>query len=71
MLELAAKSGFWFGRCNSKRCKLSLPLQEQVHFKQTGTYRITLEQYSRKDTLSGIFGLGLELWEKKSEDSPK
>ena len=68
-LELAAKSGLWFGRCNRKRCSLSLPLQEQVHFNQTGTYHITLEQYSRKDTLPGIFGAGLELWEREEQDS--
>ncbi len=64
-LELAAKSGLWFGRCNRKRCSLSIPLQQNVHFNQTGRYEIALEQYSRQDTLPGIFSVGMSLYERE------
>ncbi len=65
-LELAAKSGLWFGRCNSKRCSLSIPLQAGIRFAEPGTYHLLIEQYSRRDTLPGIFSLALSLWEKPS-----
>ncbi len=63
-LELAAKSGLWFGRCSKKRCSLSIPLQEGIRFGETGRYHLLLEQYSRRDTLPGIFSVGLSLWER-------
>lgn len=66
-LELADKTGLWFGRCGRKRCSLSIPLQSKVRFDQKGRYDLVIEQYSRRDTLPGIFALGLSLTINKEE----
>lgn len=57
-LELADKSGAWFGRCNKKACRLRIPIQENAWFNQPGDYLFTLEQYSRMDPLPGVRQLG-------------
>jgi gliding motility-associated lipoprotein GldH len=58
-LELADNSGFWFGRCNKKNCRLRIPIQEKAFFNQPGAYLFTLEQYSRLDPLPGIKQMGM------------
>ena len=58
-LELADKSGAWFGRCNSNTCRLRIPIQENAYFNQAGDYLFTLEQYSRMDTLPGLSYMGM------------
>jgi len=60
-LELADKSGTWFGRCNKNNCKLSIPLQQGAYFNQLGDYLFTLEQYTRKDPLPGIHSMGMRI----------
>ena len=60
-LELADKAGDWYGRCGSEWCELSIPIQEDAFFNLPGAYRITLEQFSRTDTLAGIRRLGIQL----------
>lgn len=65
-LELCNQAGYWFGDCNSKTCSLNIPIQEGAYFNQKGDYRITLEQYSRKDKLEGIKSLALKIEETKN-----
>lgn len=65
-LELADKSGAWFGRCNNKRCRLTIPIQERAFFDNPGPYVFTLEQYTRLDPLPGINSVGMRI-----QPSPK
>lgn len=60
-LELASKSGEWFGNCNGEECNLTIPLQENVRFHQQGRYSIAFDQYMREDVLDGIHAIGLKL----------
>ncbi|MBK7409948.1 MAG: gliding motility lipoprotein GldH [Saprospirales bacterium] len=60
-LELADKSGAWFGRCNSKSCRLTIPLQTGAYFNQPGDYLFTLEQYTRMDPLPGMQAMGMRI----------
>lgn len=60
-LELADKSGAWFGRCNNDRCRLTIPIQEKAYFNMPGSYVFTLEQYTRMDPLPGVKSLGMRI----------
>ena len=53
-LELASKAGAWLGECGSKTCQLDIPIQEGAYFNQAGTYHVTIEQFTRQDSLPGI-----------------
>ena len=60
-LELASKTGQWFGKCNSQSCDLTIPLQENVRFAQPGDYSISLDQYMREEEVTGVRAIGLKL----------
>ena len=60
-LELASKTGQWYGKCNSQSCSLTIPLQEKVRFKKTGIYSISFDQYMRDEDVRGITSIGLKL----------
>ena len=60
-LELANEAGFWFGECQGAKCRLSIPIQSGVHFVESGSYNLDLEQYTRTDSLIGIKGIGLSV----------
>lgn len=64
-LELTDNLDQWQGDCNSKKCVVSILLQENVYFNQTGLYQIDIEQYNRVDSLTGMNSLTLML-EKRS-----
>lgn len=53
-LALTNETGAWAGQCNKKDCKVEIALQEQIIFPSMGNYKITIAQYMRTDTLSGI-----------------
>ena len=53
-VELAAKGGIWFGECDSEKCRLEVPIQQNAFFNQAGNYAVTVEQYMRKNPLSGV-----------------
>ncbi|MCB0706933.1 MAG: gliding motility lipoprotein GldH [Saprospiraceae bacterium] len=57
-LELADKTGFWYGDCNSDWCSIDIPIQTNAFFNQAGTYRFTLEQFTRIDPLPGVRKVG-------------
>ena len=60
-LELADKSGRWYGKCGSKTCDVSIPLQEEIHFDRPGDYSIRIEQFMRENPVLELHQLGLRL----------
>lgn len=60
-LNLTGQNNRWAGDCSSKKCKTELILSEKIYFNQAGNYTIALEQYGRKDTLSGIDAMSLKV----------
>ena len=59
--ELASNTGAWYGDCNTRRCELNIPLQENVKFQMPGRYRLSFEQYMREEVVEGIEGIGLKV----------
>lgn len=59
--DLSEPSGKWLGDCNRKSCSLEMPIQQGAYFNETGTHRIVIEQYLRRDSLAGIRELTLLL----------
>lgn len=55
------------GKCSGGTCSTNIPIQQNAFFEKAGEYVITLEQFGRKNALSGIKGVGLlvEKTEKK------
>ncbi len=53
-LELLNKDGSWAGDCNSQSCTITLPLQQRFTFPEVGTYKWSVAQHMRKDTIEGI-----------------
>lgn len=53
-IDLAEPTGKWNGDCSGNSCALEIPIQEGAYFNETGDYTLTVEQYLRQDTLSGI-----------------
>lgn len=53
-LELAGKAGNWLGDCDSEDCSLLIPIQTDAYFNQAGNYRLTIQQFMRRDTLAGV-----------------
>ncbi len=60
-LELADRAGQWFGNCRGQNCRLTIPLQQAVHFNETGAYRLVLEQYLRRDSIPDVQEIGLRI----------
>ena len=53
-LELAGKSGNWLGDCGGESCTIDIPIQQGAYFDQPGEYRVTIEQFTRQDSLPDI-----------------
>lgn len=49
------------GTCSGNRCTVRTLLQNSVYFNEKGTYKITLEQFTRTSPLTGISGVTLLL----------
>lgn len=60
-LELAEKNGIWFGDCGSTWCDLRIPIQSDAYFEETGTYTLSVEQYTRTETLKGLKSIGFRV----------
>jgi gliding motility-associated lipoprotein GldH len=67
-LELADKTGQWYGK-GSSTVVLDIPLQQRAHLNQKGKYTFSFKQYTRNDSLQGIKSVGLKL--QPSVVSPK
>lgn len=61
-VDLASKSGAWYGDCSGSTCLLSTTLRELFSFSEEGRYSISMAQYTRTEELTGIESLQLELW---------
>lgn len=59
--ELCDNFGLWQGKCRGDLCKVRVPLQTKARFKATGSYQLSFEQYTRRDSLSGLRQLALRV----------
>lgn len=66
-LELASKTGEWQGDCGSRYCKVQIPIQEGAFFNQAGKYKISLEQFMRKNPIQGINKISFHIEETKNK----
>lgn len=64
-LELAQKTGKWYGDCGNNYCFLQIPLQQNIHFKEAGDYKIVVEQYMRKENITGIKMVNFSIFKSK------
>ncbi len=53
-LELADATGRSNGNCRGAACEVEIPLQAKAVFREQGTYRLSLVQYMRQDSLPGL-----------------
>ncbi|MDX1912186.1 MAG: gliding motility lipoprotein GldH [Saprospiraceae bacterium] len=53
------------GECSGGKCRAHIPIQQNAYFNQSGDYTITLEQFGRRDPVSGVLSVGLSI--EKSE----
>lgn len=60
-LQLANDQGMWLGKCDDDRCKTEIVISSQAYFKSIGDYSLKLQQYSRSDSLKGVYGIDLRI----------
>lgn len=60
-LSLTNVTGAWAGKCNKTFCNVEIALQEQIIFPAKGIYKLTIAQFMRFDTLSGIGNIRFQL----------
>jgi len=59
--DLFDAKGVSTGTCSGHDCRVRILLQENAFFDQAGAYVLTLEQYTRRDSLPGIGSVGFAL----------
>lgn len=59
-LELSEK-GQWQGDCNQQRCRQRIPLQTDAFFNQIGPHRFVLEQFMRRNPVTGLEQIALRI----------
>ena len=47
------------GNCSGKTCQARIMLQDNLYFNQIGDYIITLEQFTRSNSLPGLISVGI------------
>lgn len=60
-IDLSDKFGNWISECSSSSCRRTALLQPQTRFEYLGTYQLVINQFSRKDSLSGLQALTVEI----------
>ena len=60
-IDLADKTGKWYGDCSSEACTLEVPIQSNAFFNQAGNYTFTIEQYTRIDPLPSVQKVGFKI----------
>ena len=60
-VNLADKSGKWYGQCSHDWCTLELKIQENAFFNALGNHTISIEQYMRVNPLPGIQSMTLKI----------
>lgn len=66
-LELADLRGVWQGKCNAKRCRFRVPIQEGAYFQLPGRYAFTIEQHMRVNPVRGLERIAFQIEETKKE----
>ena len=56
-IDLADKSGKWYGKCSGSSCKVEAYIQQDAFFNQVGEYTFTVEQFTRNENLENINNL--------------
>lgn len=56
-IDLADKTGKWYGKCSGGDCNLEAYIQKDAFFNQIGTYTFTIEQFTRNEALENINNL--------------
>ena len=60
-LDLANKTGKWYGDCSSSECLLHVPIQQQAFFNQAGVYTFVIEQFTRFNPLPDVQKVGFKI----------
>jgi gliding motility-associated lipoprotein GldH len=60
-LQLADGSGQWVGDCSSHVCNSDILIASDSYYKIAGKYKISIQQHSRVDTLSGVKAIGIKV----------
>lgn len=55
------------GKCSGGECGAHIAIQQNAFFNQAGEYVITLEQYGRRDPISGVRSVGLSVEKTKKK----
>jgi gliding motility-associated lipoprotein GldH len=49
------------GKCSGHACRAHIAIQQNAFFNQAGEYLLTLEQFTRRDSLAGLRAVGLAI----------
>jgi gliding motility-associated lipoprotein GldH len=49
------------GKCSGHACRAHIAIQQNAFFNQAGEYLLTLEQFTRRDSLEGLRSVGLAI----------
>jgi gliding motility-associated lipoprotein GldH len=60
-INLADKTGQWYGDCNAEKCDLRVNIQEGAFFNLVGKHVFTIEQFMRINPLQGIKNITLRI----------
>lgn len=52
--QLAGNAGEWIGDCSGDACNIAIEMSTAAYYKSAGKYQLVFDQYSRKDSLTGI-----------------
>jgi gliding motility-associated lipoprotein GldH len=61
---LARKDGKWLGSGMGDLRNFTLPIETDFAVKDTGTYRVNLYQYMRRENLKGVRDVGIKVVKK-------
>lgn len=60
-IDLADKTGQWYGDCSSDKCLYKVLLQPNIQYDKPGEYQFTIIQNTRDSLLSGVSEIGMRL----------
>lgn len=62
---LAAKNGEWLGKGSGQYRDNRIPIRSNIRFPRQGTYKLSLQQAMREESLAGISEAGIRLEKEK------
>ncbi|MEO1434021.1 MAG: gliding motility lipoprotein GldH [Bacteroidota bacterium] len=62
-VDMADKTGKWYGDCTSQKCKLVINLQSNAFFNQLGDHQFIIKQFMRDDPLAEVRAIGFKVIE--------